>query len=78
MKINENLFLLSVQKKINNKTGEMYLILTIADTEGNTFAVMTKQLKYEVLETFRPYHMELNLSNSKYGMRLQIENIEEQ
>lgn len=78
MKINENLFLLSVQKKINNKTGEMYLILTIADTEGNTFAVMTKQLKYEVLETFRPYSMELNLSNSKYGMRLQIENINEQ
>ena len=76
MKINENLFLLSVQKKINNKTGEMYLILTIADTEGNTFAVMTKQLKYEVLETFRPYCMELELSNSKYGMRLQIINIE--
>lgn len=78
MKINENLFLLSVQKKINNKTGEMYLILTIADTEGNTFAVMTKQLKYESLETFRPYNMELELSNSKYGMRLQIENIDEQ
>ena len=78
MKIEENLFLLSVQKKINNKTGEMYLILTIADTEGNTFAVITKQLKYETLESFRPYCMELELSNSKYGMRLQIENIEEQ
>ena len=78
MKINENLFLLGVQKKINSKTGETYLILTIADTEGNTFTVITKQLKYEVLESFRPYVMELNLSNSKYGMRLQIENIEEQ
>lgn len=78
MKINENLFLLGVTKRINNKSGEMYLIMHIADSNGNNFDIMTKQLKYEMLETFRPYRMELNLSNSKYGMRLQIENIEEQ
>ena len=78
MKINENLFLLGVTKRINNKSGEIYLIIHVADSSGNNFDIMTKQLKYETLESFRPYCMELELSNSKYGMRLQIENIEEQ
>ena len=78
MKISENLFLLGVTKRINNKSGEIYLIIHVADSSGNNFDIMTKQLKFESLETFRPYHMELNLSNSKYGMRLQIENIDEQ
>lgn len=77
MKINENLFLLGVTKRINNKSGEIYLIIHVADSSGNNFDIMTKQLKYEELESFRPYYMELDLSNSKYGMRLQIMNIEE-
>lgn len=76
MRIQENLFLLSVTKRVNKKTGELYLLLTIADSEGNTFTVMSKDLKYQSLEVFRPYNMELSISNSKYGIKLQIENIE--
>lgn len=76
MKISETLFLLGITKRINKKTGEMYLIMHIADSNGSNFDIMTKQLKYESLESFRPYHMTLELSNSKFGMRLQIESIE--
>ena len=76
MKINERCFILGVQQK-SNKAGEPYLIVSIADSTGVSYSIVSKNLELMQLEQFKPYDLQLELTNSKYGLKLDIVGVEE-
>ena len=76
MKINERCFILGVQQK-SNKAGEPYLIVSIADSTGVSYSIVSKNIELLQLEQFKPYDLQLELTNSKYGLKLDIVGIEE-
>lgn len=71
MKFKNDVFILSVQAK-ENKNKEPYVILNIADTDGNTFQIISKELDLLKLQQFTKYTADLELTNSKYGLKLNI------
>ena len=76
MKFKNDVFVLSVQAK-ENKNKEPYVILNIADTDGNTFQIISKELDLLKLQQFTKYTADLELTNNKYGLKLNIVGIEE-
>ena len=76
MKFKNDVFILSVQAR-ENKNKEPYVILNIADTDGNTFQIISKELDLLKLQQFTKYAAELELTNSKYGYHISIIGIEE-
>lgn len=62
-----------------NKNNDAYVLIDILDINtGDSFNLMSKDL--EVLSKLKPmnkYELDLNLSSSKYGLKLDIENIKE-
>lgn len=76
MKFKNDVFILSVQAK-ENKNKEPYVILNIADLDGNTFQIISKELDLLKLQQFTKYSAELELTNSKYGYHISIIGIEE-
>lgn len=76
MKFKNEVFILSVQAK-ENRNKEPYVILNIADTEGNTFQIVSKNLELLGLQQFTKYTANLELINSKYGYHISIVDIEE-
>ena len=75
MKFKNDVFVLSVQAK-ENKNKEPYVILNIADLEGNTFQLVSKDLDLLKLQQFTKYTADLELTNSKYGYHINIVGIE--
>lgn len=71
MKINERCFILGVLQK-NSKTGEPYLVINIADSTGVSYSIVSKNLELMQLEQFKPYDLQLELTNGKYGLKLDI------
>lgn len=76
MKFKNDVFILSVQAK-ENRNKEPYVILNIADTEGNTFQIVSKNLELLGLQQFTKYTANLELTTSKYGYHISIVDIEE-
>ena len=76
MKINERCFILGVLQK-NNETGEPYLVINIADSTGVSYSIVSKNLELMQLEQFKPYDLQLELTNGKYGLKLDIVGIGE-
>lgn len=76
MKFKNDVFVLSVQAK-ENRNKEPYVIVNIADTEGNTFQIVSKNLELLGLQQFTKYTANLDLTNSKYGYHISIVDIEE-
>lgn len=76
MKFKNEVFILSVQAK-ENRNKEPYVILNIADVEGNTFQIVSKNLELLGLQQFTKYIANLELRNSKYGYHISIVDIEE-
>lgn len=76
MIINERCFVLGVQQK-SNKSNEPYLIVNIADSTGISYSIATKNIELLQLEQFQPYNLQLELTNGKYGLKLDIIGIEE-
>ena len=76
MKINERCFILGVQQK-SNKAGEPYLIVSIADSTGVSYSIISKNIELLQLEQFKPYDLQLELTNGKYGLKLDIVGIGE-
>ena len=74
MRINERCFILGVLQK-SNKTGEPYLIVNIADSTGVSYSIATKNIELLQLEQFQPYNLQLELTNGKYGLKLDIVSI---
>lgn len=60
-----------------NKDGKDYLMVTLADMEtGDTFNLVEKDMAYlSMLKPFMPYLLDLDLTSSKYGLNLKIEDI---
>ena len=76
MKINERCVILGVQQK-SNKAGEPYLIVSIADSTGVSYSIVSKNIELLQLEQFKPYDLQLELTNGKYGLKLDIVGIGE-
>lgn len=76
MRINERCFVLGIQQK-SNKSGEPYLIVNIADSTGISYSIISKNLELMQLEQFQPYNLQLELTNDKYGLKLNIVGITE-
>ena len=76
MKINERCFILGVQQK-SNKAGEPYLIVSIADSTGVSYSIVSKNIELLQLEQCKPYDLQLELTNGKYGLKLDIVGIGE-
>ena len=76
MKINEKCFVLGIQQK-SNKSGEPYLIVNIADSTGTSYSIATKNIELLQLEQFKPYNLQLELTNNKFGLKLDIIGIEQ-
>lgn len=75
MKFKNEVFILSVQAK-ENRNKEPYVILNIADVDGNTFQIVSKNLELLGLQQFTKYTVNLELTNSKYGYHISIVDIE--
>lgn len=71
MRINERCFVLGVQQK-SNKAGEPYLIVSIADSTGISYSIVSKNIELLQLEQFQPYNLQLELTNGKFGLKLDI------
>lgn len=67
---------IKVEPKQNSK-GEDYLIITLADMQtGDTFNLIEKDMSYlSSIQMFKQYKLDLNLSSTKYGLTLKMENI---
>ena len=65
-----------VQQK-SNKAGEPYLIVSIADSTGVSYSIVSKNIELLQLEQFKPYDLQLELTNGKYGLKLDIVGIGE-
>lgn len=76
MKFKNEVFILSIQAK-ENKNKEPYVMVNIADLEGNTFQIVSKDLELLGLQQFTKYTANLELINSKYGYHINIVSIEE-
>ena len=76
MIIKERCFVLGIQQK-TNKAGEPYLIVNIADSIGISYSIVSKNIELLQLEQFQPYNLQLELTNNKFGLKLDIVGIEE-
>ena len=76
MRIETSIMILKIDPK-TSKDGSDYLSISFADTNGDTFNIITKDMQYTSLQAFKQYQVILNLTSSKYGLKLSIENIME-
>ena len=76
MKIETSILILKIEPK-TSKDGSDYLSISFADTNGDTFNIITKNMEYTSLKAFKQYQAILGLTSSKYGLKLNIENITE-
>ena len=66
--------ILKIEPK-TSKDGSDYLNISFADTNGDTFNIITKNMEYTSLQAFNKYQAILNLTSTKYGLKLSIDHI---
>lgn len=76
MKIETTILILKIDPK-TSKDGSDYLSISFADSNGDTFTIITKNMEYTSLRAFSKYQAILSLISTKYGLKLSIENINE-
>ena len=76
MKIETTILILKIDPK-TSKDGSDYLSISFADTNGDTFTIITKNMEFTSLQAFNKYQAILNLISTKYGLKLSLENINE-
>ena len=81
MRIN-NIDILATKIEIKEKkdSKEKYLMISILDmTTGDVFEILEKDLEYlSKLKQMQKYSIDLNLSSSKYGLKLELLDVKEQ
>ncbi len=80
MKINKiDVLCTKVDLKKNSK-GEAYLSIDLLDlSSGDNFNIISKDIELmQKLQQMKKYKVNLNLSSSKYGLRLELLNIVEE
>ncbi|MFR0018276.1 MAG: hypothetical protein ACLRVF_18395 [Clostridium paraputrificum] len=78
MKINNITVLVSnIEKKINNNTKEPYWSIGVLDlSDGTNFNLTVKEEdKANKLKMMNKYIMDFTLQDSKYGMKLSLDNV---
>ena len=76
MKINDVDILITKVEAKKNKENESYVAISFLDIlSGDTFNVITKDIEYMKLKQMTKYSVNLNLSSSKYGLKLEIDKI---
>lgn len=72
MQINSQALITKVEAK-KNKEGSDYLSISFLDIEsGDTFQIISKEIEYMRLRSMTKYNIKLNLSSSKYGLKLEL------
>lgn len=76
MRINDmNVLITKVESK-KNKEGADYISISFLDlASGDNFQVISKEIEYIKLKPMTKYNVTLNLSSSKYGLKLDIEDV---
>lgn len=77
MKINNVTVLISKIDIKKNSKGEAYLAIDFLDLEsGDNFNIITKDIELmSKLQMMNKYKIDFNLTSSKYGLRLELENM---
>ena len=76
MRIETSIMILKIEPK-TSKDGSDYLSISFADSNGDTFIVITKNMEYTSLQAFNKYDVILSLISTKYGLKLSIDHIKE-
>lgn len=73
MKINNvNVLVTKVEPK-KNKEGSDYISISFLDLgSGDNFLVISKDIEYMRLKQMEKYKIDLELSSSKYGLKLEL------
>lgn len=63
-----------------NKDGGSYILIDLLDiSSGDSFNIMSKDITLmSKLKPMTKYNVDLNLSSSKYGLKLEINNVVEE
>lgn len=79
MKLNNVEVLITKIEPKKTKDGVDYLSINFLDlASGDNFQVISKEIEYMKLKPMTKYDCVLNLSDSKYGLRLEIDKIGEE
>lgn len=72
---NMDVLITKVESK-KNKEGTDYISISFLDlSSGDNFQVISKEIEYIKLKPMTKYNINLNLSSSKYGLKLDIGDI---
>lgn len=75
MRINTMALITKVEPK-KSKEGADYLSISFLDlNSGDNFQVISKEIEYMRLKQMTKYDLKLNLSSSKFGLKLDIEEV---
>lgn len=77
MKINTDVLVTKIEAKKRKDTTEQYLMISFLDiNSGDVFDVIEKDIEMLVkIQPMTKYNMDLQLSSSKYGLKLSIINL---
>lgn len=77
MKINTDVLVTKIEAKKRKDTTEQYLMISFLDINGgDVFDVIEKDIEMLVkIQPMTKYNMDLQLSSSKYGLKLSIINL---
>lgn len=80
MKLNNVEVLCTKIELKQNKEGQAYLLIDLLDIlSGDSFNLMSKNIELmKTLKTMTKYKVTLNLTSSRYGLRLDLESINEE
>lgn len=80
MKINNILSLVTKIEAKQNKEGANYLLIDLLDlSSGDNFNIMSKDIELmSKLKTMTKYKLDLELTSSKYGLKLDLAGIKEE
>ena len=78
MRINTEALITKVEPK-KNKEGGDYIAISFLDLgSGDNFQVISKNIEYMRLKQMTKYNVKLGLSNSRFGLRLDLEEVGEE
>ncbi len=80
MKLNNVDVLCTKMELKQNKEGQAYLLIDLLDIEnGDSFNLISKNIEFmKKLKAMNKYKVNLNLTSNRYGLKLDLESINEE
>lgn len=79
MKIKSREVLITKVEAKKTKDGADYISISFLDMlSGDTFTVISKNLEHMKLRPMTKYNTTLNLTSSKYGLKLELDTVEKE